>query len=74
MAKKKSEIEKIADKYYKNHVCFQCDSYFNCKREKSIGMCQSAFSGRLTIHGFVGYIAHSNPELIEQIKTILKIK
>ena len=74
MAKKKSETEKIADKYYKKHICFQCDCYCTCKEAKKIGQCKAAFIGKLGIEGFVDYIAHSNPDFIQQINSILKIK
>jgi hypothetical protein len=71
---KKSEIEKIADRYYIKHVCFQCDSYCNCKNLKYIGKCVSAFEGKRAIVGFVDYIAHGNPEITHQISTIFKNK
>jgi|WetSurMetagenome_2_1015567.scaffolds.fasta_scaffold464444_2 hypothetical protein len=74
MAKKKSEIEKIADKYYAKHICFQCDCYCTCKEAKKIGLCKAAFMGKLAVEGFVDYIAHSNPDFTQQITTILNKK
>jgi hypothetical protein len=74
MSKKKTEIEKIAEKYYKKHICFQCDNYITCKEAKAIGQCRAAFMGKLAIVGFVDYISHINTKLTEQITATLNNK
>jgi len=67
------ESQKIARKFTRRTLCFQCDGYITCKANKQVGTCLRSIQYSSAVNMVVASLIFRDPDMEARVKDRLKL-